>query len=70
MRLFKQHDSVTKPGGRKVTKQSKKWYAEICGKRVPLSRDKTASAVMAADMLRQAERRKNGIIDRFEEHRT
>jgi integrase len=60
------------PGAVKVREKSAKWYA--CWKeggrqiRVPLATDKSASQTMLADLLRDKERGRAGMIDPFQHH--
>jgi hypothetical protein len=59
-------------GAKKITEESAKWYA--CWKegakqiRVPLATDKSSSQVMLADVLRNKDRVKAGLINPFEPH--
>jgi integrase len=62
------------PGARKVKKRAAKWYGQYLdadGKRqrVPLSSDRLAALQMLADLERDTERKKVGVVDRFAEHR-
>jgi len=60
--------------GKRVKKQSQKWYvrltdAEGIKRTIPLFRDKTASQQRAAQLQREIELAKAGVIDRYKEHR-
>jgi hypothetical protein len=60
--------------GTRIQLQSKKWYGEYrdadgVEQRVPLSHDKTAAGQLLADLVKQAELRKAGIMDPFEGYR-
>ncbi len=55
-------------------RKSAKWYGQYLDadgirRRVPLCRDKAASQAMLNDLVRQAEQRRSGLIDKFAEHR-
>jgi integrase len=62
--------SAGTPGAKRVTRKSAKWYA--CWKegtkqvRVPLATDKSASQAMLADLLRNKERGKAGVLDPYQ----
>jgi len=61
-------------GARKKKERAGKWYGQYVdadGKRcrVPLCSDKVAALQMLADLERNAERKKAGLVDRFAEHR-
>jgi integrase len=63
------------PGARTVTKKSRKWYAQFRnadGKRVrvPLCTDKAVALQMLADLERAVARKKVGLANPYEEHRT
>jgi site-specific recombinase XerD len=59
------------PGARKVREESKKWYTidPATGKPTPLCANKSAARIMAGDLIRKHELRKNGAVDPHEEHR-
>ena len=57
-----------------VTKRTKKWYVEYTDgtgtrRRVPGHTDKTATMRLAAELERKARDQREGIVDRFDEHR-
>jgi integrase len=62
------------PGARKVQEKSAKWWGQYVDaggvrRRVALCTDKTAARQMLADLERQAERGKAGLVDPHAEHR-
>jgi integrase len=62
------------PGARKVKEKSSKWYGQYVDadgrrQRVPLCSDKVAARQMLAELERQAQRGKAGLIDPHGEHR-
>jgi hypothetical protein len=62
------------PGARKVKRRASKWYAQYLDadgkrRRVPLCTDKVAARQMLADLERDVERKRVGVVDRFAEHR-
>jgi integrase len=73
--LYKKPILVADPKtGLKVKAQSRKWWGRYrdengIDRRVPLASDKTAAEATLNSLVRQAERRAAGIVDRFEEHR-
>ena len=73
--LYKKLIVVTDPKtGQKVKTKSKKWwgrYRDESGteRRVPLAADKMAAQAMLNELVKRAERRAAGVVDRFEEHR-
>lgn len=67
---------VTKetPGARRVPEKSSKWFGQYRDadgrwKRVPLSTDKTVARQMLAELEKQVERGKIGLVDPFAGHR-
>jgi integrase len=54
------------PGAKKVREKSKKWYARINHKDVPLSANKSAAAMMANELVKKAELARAGVLDPFE----
>lgn len=72
-RVFRQTYTKRARGGRRVTRQAKKWYIEYADatgttRRVPGYKDKRASEQKAADLERHAERERAGILDVTYEH--
>jgi integrase/recombinase XerD len=73
--LYKKPVIVTDPKtGKKIKTKSKKWWGRYrdefgAEKRVPLATDKTAAQAMLNDLVKKAEQRACGVIDRFDEHR-
>ena len=72
-RVFKQLTTRT-INGRKVRTRSFKWYVEYSDgegirRRVPGYRDKAATQQLGNELERKAERRRAGLVDRFDEHR-
>ncbi len=73
--LYKKPVIVTDPKtGEKIKTKSKKWwgrYRDESGaeRRVPLAVDKAAAQAMLNELIKKAERRAAGIVDRFDEHR-
>src|SRR5262245_33110364 len=62
------------PGARKVTRLSKKWYADLRQpdgrvRRTPLSTNRQVAQTMAGDHLRRLARGEGGHTDPFERHR-
>lgn len=62
------------PGARKVKRRTAKWYGQYKDadghlQRGPLSTDKTTALQMLADLERDVEHKKVGLVDRFAEHR-
>ena len=60
--------------GKKVKKQSQKYYTRLTDadgilRTIPLYTDKTASMHKALQLVKEVEQAKEGIIDRFKEHR-
>ncbi len=73
--LYKKPVIVTDPKtGQKIKTKSKKWWGRYrdeygAEKRVPLATDKTAAQAMLNELVKKAEQRACGVIDRFDEHR-
>jgi integrase len=72
--LYKKPITVTDPKtGEKIKSRSKKWWGRYrddgIERRVPLAADKTAAQAMLNQLVMNVERRKAGIVDRFDEHR-
>jgi integrase len=62
------------PGASKVKRRAAKWYGQYVDadgnrRRAPLSTDKVAARQMLAELERNAEHRKAGLVDRFAEQR-
>ena len=60
--------------GKKVKKQSQKWYVRLTDadgikRTIPLFTDKAASQQRAAELAKEIEQAKAGLIDRYKEHR-
>ena len=73
-RIFRQMYTTKDGNGRRVKKQSKRWYVELRGsdgirRRIPGYTDKQATQQLASDLERQAAREQAGLVDRFLEHR-
>ncbi len=73
-RIFKQQYTTTTDDGRKLTKQSAKWYVEYRDgddrrRRVPGYTDKQATQQFAAELERRTIQERSGLRDRFTEHR-
>ena len=74
--LYKKPITVTDPKtGQKVKAKSKKWWGRYrdengVERRVPLATDKGAAQAMLSELIKKAERRAAGIVDRFDEHRS
>jgi hypothetical protein len=73
--LYKKPIVVIDPkSGHKIKTKSKKWWGRYrdengVERRVPLATDKGAAQTMLNELVKMAERRAAGIVDRFEEHR-
>jgi len=73
--LFKKPVVVNDPKtGQKIKTKSKKWWGRYrdedgVERRVPLAVDKAAAQAMLNELVKKAERRAAGIVDRFDEHR-
>lgn len=72
-RVFKQTYTKKTPGGGRVTKKTRKWYidyTDATGKpcRVPGYTDKRATEQKAAELERDADRQRAGIVDIALEH--
>src|SRR5262245_17373086 len=73
--LYKKPVFVTDPKtGKKTKAKSKKWWGRFrdengLERRVPLAIDKIAAQAMLNELVKRAERRASGVIDRFDEHR-
>jgi len=72
--VFKQRYTATDKNGEKVTRQSRFYYidykaADGTRKRVKGFRDKAATAQLAAQLEREAELGRAGMIDKYVEHR-
>jgi len=60
--------------GKKVKKQSLKWYTRLTDadgikRTIPLFRDKTASQQRAAQLQKEIELARAGVVDRYKQHR-
>ncbi len=72
--VFKRKRKVKLANGKTVTKQSLKWYTRLTDadgikRTIPLYTDKTASMHKALQLKKEFEQAKEGITDRFKEHR-
>ena len=72
--ILKQSYTVKDKNGKRIRKKSAFWYvdyktAEGTRKRVKGFRDKSATAQLAAELVRKAELARTGIIDRYAEDR-
>ncbi len=72
--VFKRKRKVKLANGKTIVKQSQKWYARLTDadgikRTIPLYTDKTASMHKALALKTEFEQAKEGIIDRFKEHR-
>ncbi len=72
--IFKRKRKVKLASGKTVTRQSAKWhikYVDSDGidRRVVAYKDKTASQQLAARLEKEAELGKEGVVDRYKEHR-
>ena len=73
-RVFRQLWTRTLANGRKLRRESRKWYVEHRDadgivRRVPGFTDRKATEQLGADLERRAARQQVGFIDRFAEHR-
>ena len=60
--------------GKRVKKQSQKWYTRLTDadgikRTIPLFRDKTASQQKAAQLEKEIELARAGVVDRYKKHR-
>lgn len=72
--IFKRKRKVRLASGKTVTKQSSKWHvkyvdADSIERRVPAYKDKIASQQLAAELEKAAELAREGVVDRYKEHR-
>ena len=72
-RIFRQAYTINR-NGKRVTRQSRKWYVEYrdgqsIRRRKPGFTDKQATQQLASDLEKQAAREEAGLVDRFAEHR-
>ena len=72
--IFKRKRKVRLVSGKTVIKQSAKWHvkyvdADSIERRVPAYKDKIASQQLAAKLEKEAELAREGVIDRYKEHR-
>ncbi len=72
--VFKRKRKVKLDNGKKVVKQSQKYYTRLTDadgikRTIPLFRDKTASQQRAAQLQKEIELAKAGVIDRYKKHR-
>ena len=75
MAVFKRKRKVKLASGKKVVRQSSKWYvkyrdADGIVRCVPAYKDKTASQQLAARLEKEAELAREGVVDRYKEHRS
>jgi integrase len=74
MAVFKRKRKVRLANGKKVVRQSSKWYvkyrdADGVVRCIPGFTDKLASQQLEAKLVKEAELAKAGIVDRYREHR-
>ncbi len=72
--VFKRKRKVTQANGKTVIKQSQKWYTRLTDangikRTIPLYTDKTASLHKALSLKTEFEQAKEGMIDRYKQHR-
>ncbi len=72
--VFKRKRKVKLDNGKKVVKQSQKYYTRLTDadgikRTIPLFRDKTASQQRAAQLQKEIELAKAGVVDRYKEYR-
>ena len=72
--VFKRKRKVKLASGKTVIRQSAKWHIKYVdvdgiGRRVTAYKDKTASQQLAAKLEREAELGREGVVDRYKEHR-
>jgi len=72
--VFKRKRKVKLAGGRTVKKQSQCWYVKYrdgdgIERRVKGYKDKEATRQLAARLAKEAELAREGVVDRFKEHR-
>ena len=72
--VFKRKRKVKLANGKKVVRQSQKYYTRLTDadgikRTIPLFRDKTASQQRAAQLQKEIELARAGVIDRYKEHR-
>ncbi|MHC4092618.1 MAG: tyrosine-type recombinase/integrase [Planctomycetota bacterium] len=73
-RIFRQQYTAQARGGRRVTRQSRKWYVEYADaqgirRRVPGYTDRKATEQLATELERQSAREQSGLVDQHAEHR-
>jgi len=72
--VFKRKRKVKLDNGKVITKQSLKYYTRLTDtdgikRTIPLFRDKTASQQRAAQLQKEIELARAGVVDRYKEHR-
>jgi integrase len=72
--IFKRKRKVKLANGKTVVKQSLKYYTRLTDadgikRTIPLFRDKTASQQRAAQLQKEIELARAGVVDRYKEHR-
>ena len=72
--IFKRKRKVALTNGKKVVRQSQKYYTRLTDadgikRTIPLFRDKTASQQRAAQLQKEIELARAGVVDRYKEHR-
>jgi hypothetical protein len=72
--VFKQSYTKSLPDGTRVTRQTRKWYAEYVDadgmrRRVPGYKDRAATEQLAARLERESARKAEGLTDPAREHR-
>ncbi|MFH1613801.1 MAG: hypothetical protein ABIG61_01775 [Planctomycetota bacterium] len=72
--IFKRKRKVTLENGKTAVRQSEKYYTRLTDadgikRTIPLFRDKTASQQQAAQLQKEIELARAGVLDRYKEHR-
>ncbi|MHC4397923.1 MAG: tyrosine-type recombinase/integrase [Planctomycetota bacterium] len=72
--VFKRKRKVKLAGGKTVVKQSQKYYTRLTDadgikRTIPLFRDKIASEQQAAQLQKEIELARAGVVDRYKQHR-
>ena len=72
--VFKRKRKIKLPSGKSATKQSLKYYTRLTDadgikRTIPLFRDKTASQQRAAQLQKEIELERAGVVDKYKQHR-